>query len=302
MKLTSKKISIVVAVWQALSFVLMGVWARMMNDSFTTYQQVFWRFLIAAVVAWVIFGHKFSASTFRLITKKDWFIYFLRSALNYGVGVMLFTFAVLHTDLALVSFVSSLPIMGLLAWLMFREKLDKKALPYIIFSVIGLVLITGVSSGHFTIGVGMVAAVTSMLGFDISYLMVKYHPKKLTNFHNTTIMLTFAWVIPLLLLVIKKQSVLPSHISSVAFIGLCASVIFNITGLYALNYVFKNLKGYVAGNILLLEGVFAVFIGYLFYDEKLHLDTLFGAVIIILSAIAVSRINLKTEKAPEGEF
>lgn len=293
---------ILVAVWQAFSFVLMGVWVRMMNQSFTPYQQMFWRFLLAAIIAWLIFGNKFSKQTFRKLTGKDWFVYILRAFLNYGVGVLLFTFAVLHTELATVSFVSSLPIMGLLAWLMFREKLDPKALPFILLSIVGLAMVSGISFTNLAIGFGVTAAIISTLGFDISYLMVRYHRKEMSNFHNTTLMLSFAWLAPLILLLANKESFLPSTINSVALIGLAASIAFNIVGLYLLNYIFSNLKAYVAGNILLLEGVFAIVVGYFFYGEKLTYAALVGAVIITISALYISRISLKQEKSLEGEL
>jgi len=291
----SKKgtLPIIIAVFQALSFVLMGVWARMMSESFTTLQQVFWRFVFAAIVAWLVFGRKFSKKVFRELSKKDWFIYAIRAGLNYGVGVLLFTVAVLHTKLSVVSFVSSLPILGLLAWIMFREKYDKNAIPLVALSVIGLALVAGITFTGLSIGLGATAAILSMIGFDVSFLMVRYHNKKLTNFHNTTLMLSFAWIIPLIILLIQHQSFIPHHINNVAIFGLIASVILNITQLYMLNYIFTHLKAYVAGNILLVEGIFAIIIGYLFYSETITIEETVGAAIIILCAVFISRISTK---------
>jgi drug/metabolite transporter (DMT)-like permease len=79
-------------------------------------------------------------------------------------------------------------------------------------------------------------------------------------------------------------------------LGLVASVIFNIIGLYTLNYIFKNLKAYVAGNILLLEGVFAIIIGFLFYNERLNIEEIIGALLIVFCAYMISRLSLKQQK------
>jgi len=57
----------------------------------------------------------------------------------------------------------------------------------------------------------------------------------------------------------------------------------------------------VAGNILLLEGVFALILGYIFYNETLSLLALVGAAVIVVCAVALSRINLRQEKSLEGE-
>lgn len=302
MSTTKHKTAIYFAIWQALSFVLMGIWIRLMSDSFTVNQQVFWRLFLAFIAAWVVFGRKFNKNTFKQIRNKDWFIYLLRSILNYSVGVFLFTIAVLNSNLAVVSFISSLPIMGLLAWLFFREKLDIKALPFILVSIIGLFMVSGVDGSNFVIGMGILAAIVSMLGFDISYLLVKYHPKKLNNFHNTTLILSFSWIVPLIVLIFNNEPILPTDLSALALIGLVGSIFFNIIGLYTLNYIFSNLKAYVAGNILLLEGVFAAIIGYVFYKEQLSLQEIFGASIIILCAYQISRFSMKQQKAVGGEI
>ena len=85
--------NISLAVWQALSFTLMGVWIRMMNGAFTPYQQVFWRIILAALGCWVIFGSQFNAKLLRQLTKKDWLALTFCAFLVYGIGVPMFTVA-----------------------------------------------------------------------------------------------------------------------------------------------------------------------------------------------------------------
>jgi drug/metabolite transporter (DMT)-like permease len=292
-----KKTAIYLAIWQALSFVLMGVWIRLMGESFSPNQQIFWRLFLASLTSWIIFGRYFNKSTFKFIKKKDWSVYLTRSLLNYSIGVSFFTIAILNADLATVSFISSLPIMGLLAWLIFKERFTFRALPYIILSIIGLLFLTELSISNYIIGFGALAALVSLLGFDLSYLMVRLHPKELNNYHNTTIILTFSWVLPLIILLINNEPIIPNNLSSGAYIGLGASVVFNILGLYTLNYIFSNLKAYVAGNILLLEGVFAILIGYIFYGELYNLQQLLGSLIIIFAAYKIAMISRRQNKA-----
>lgn len=290
------------AALQAFLFVLMGVWVRMMNQSFTVPQQVFWRMLLASLLAWIFFHRKFTVQIINDLTKKDWFTYWLRAVLNYGVGVMLFTVAINNTNLSTVSFISSLPILGVLAWLMFREKFALGAIPFVLLSIVGLVLVTKLSPSNLHLGIGEIAAIIGTLGFDISWLMVRYHPKRMTNFQNTTLMLSFAWMIPLVYMVIISQPIMPGSITVIALIGLMASAIFNIFGLYILNYIFKNLKGYVAGNILLLEGVFALIIGTLFYGEVTALTQLVGALLIAGCAVVVAKIESQPSAMPSTDY
>ena len=270
----------------------------MMNGAFTPYQQVFWRIILAALGCWVIFGSQFNAKLLRQFTKKDWLALTFCAFLVYGIGVPMFTVAVLHADLAQVAFISGIPAAGPLAWLLFREKLGSRALLLIIVSTIGLLLVTGLGSQSYHLTLGTLAAIISMLGFSLSYVMVRYHPKHLTNVHNTTLLLSFGWIPMLALMLIDRQSVVPTHVHSAALIGLFFSVIFNISGLYVLNHIFKHLKAHVASNILLLEGVFALAIGYVLYDEKLNAAELFGTALIVISTIALSMTSLRSQELP----
>lgn len=78
----------------------MGVWVRMMEGSFETFQQTYLRILPAGLLALVVF---------RLLKPREWTIYGVRALVAYTGGVAVFTFAVQHTDLSVVSFLSTLP-------------------------------------------------------------------------------------------------------------------------------------------------------------------------------------------------
>ncbi len=284
----NKKLAILLAVVQSLLFVLMGVWARFMNESFTVSQQVFWRMIVALIIAWLLFGKTFNKKVITSLTQKDWLIYLIRSLLYFGAGVMLVTFSVNHTTLAIVSFASSLPFIGIFGWLMFKERLDGRAVPFILLSVVGLGFLCKIDLFKIHLSPGLIAAFLSIFAFDISYLMVRYHRTKMTNFQNTTLLLCFAWIVPFIAILLGKDGFFPGHLTLNAIIGLLLSAIFNILNLYLLNYIFSNLKGYVAGNILLLEGVFALAIGAVFYSETVGLFQIIGALLILLAAYVIS--------------
>jgi drug/metabolite transporter (DMT)-like permease len=291
--------AVLVAVGLALSFSLMGVWVRMMQGSFDTFQQVYLRILLAGLVALFVFRKKFSQNLFSSIPKREWAIYGARGFMAYTIGVAGFTVAVQHTSLGTISFISALPILGLLAWIMFREKIPKKSFVPIGLSVAGLALLTGIDLRNFSMGVGEWAAIVCMFGFDIGYLMSRMHDKKRNNFENTTILLLVSWVPLLILSIIQREGILPHNLSPVAILGLVLSVVANIAGLYAINYVFTNLKAYIAGNILLLEGVFSLILGLLLYDEPIVGSVVLGGLIVVVSAIMINNINKDVEEAPD---
>lgn len=286
-----------IAILQTLQFATMGVWVRMMEGSFTTNQQVYIRILLAALLAWIIFWPRINKDSLRKLTQKDLSTYFVRSTLSFGIGVLFFTVAVQNIALGTSSFVVSLPIMGLLGWLFFRERLVKGALPIIAFSVVGLALLSQISLQSLVPSWGIIAAIISVLGFDVAYLMARMHPKHANNYQNTAIVLSFGWLVPFVLILLSGDALLPSHVTSLAWIGLAASVVTNILGLYMINYVMTNMKAYVAGNIFLLEGVFALLIGLIFYSEVPTLVEIVGASIIVGCAYMLALKEHKSEIA-----
>lgn len=290
------KTPVLAAIGLAASFALMGVWVRMMDDSFDTFQQTYLRILLAGLIALIVFRKKFSKGFLRSIRPREWGIYGLRALISYAVGVASFTVAIQHTNLATVSFISALPILGLLAWILFRETLPAKSLFPIGVSIIGLIFVTGIDFRSLNFGVGEWAAVICMLGFYVGFLMSRMHDKSRSNFENTTVLLLIGWTPVFVISLAGHEDLLPRSVSLVAGIGLVVSALANIVGLYAINYVFTNLKAYVAGNILLLECVFALLLGLLFYGEPITLGVAFGGLLIVASAIAVNNLNKADEE------
>ena len=293
--------AVLVAIILAFSFALMGVWIRMMGDSFATFQQVYLRILIAGILAFIFFKKKRSAQLFRNINRHEWTVYSIRAFAGYTIGVAAFTVAIQNTDLGVVSFVSSIPILGVLAWMMFREKIPRASLPFVLLSVVGLLFVTRFNIHNVHFGVGEVASIIGMLGFDIGYLMSRMHNKDKNNYENTTILLLIGWIPLFLISIIHHEHIIPQSITLVAILGLILSSVQNVVGLYATNYVFTNLKGYVAGNILLLEGLFALTIGYFLYDEKVTWALAIGGLIITACALAINQVERKRSNANELE-
>jgi O-acetylserine/cysteine efflux transporter len=216
--------------------------------------------------------------------------------LAYTVGVGFFTIAVQHAQLSTVSFVSSLPLLGLFAWLFYRERIKVATIPVILVSVVGLALLTGVDLRDFQLGWGETAAIIAMLGFDLGYILVRQQSKRFSNDQHTTIMLLVSWIPVFAVSMWQGEALVPAHVSPAGWIGLVMASAFNIAGIFGLNYVFGHLKAYVVGNLLLLEGVFAVVIGFLFYGEVPGPRVLLGAVVILGCAYMISFIDARANR------
>lgn len=137
-----------------------------------------------------------------------------------------------------------------------------------------------------------------MLGFYIGFLMSRMHNEARSNYENTTILLLIGWIPVFLISMMKHEAIVPTSISIAAFVGLVLATLTNVVGLYAINYVFTNLKAYVAGNFLLLECVFALILGWVLYGESITAGIMLGGLLIMASAVAVNNISKADEEAP----
>jgi len=291
--MNKKKLAIIVAVVEALLFVILSVSVRLMGKSFSIPQQMLVRLLGASLLCIILFYPKIKNIKINEITGKEWFIYIARSFIYYGLSVTLITYALLHTTLGIVSFASSLPIMGLLGYLYYKEKFNIKIIPIILLSVVGLALLSKINLSDFKLNSGLIAALGSLILFDTAFLMVRLHNKKYTNYQNTAIILAFSWLVPLFTLLLQHKRLWPAHVSLEAYIGLGISIVLNVANLFFLNYIFSNLKAFVAGNILLLEGIFALIVGFIFFNEGVDLLQMVGVLIILGSTVAVSYIEYR---------
>ena len=79
--------------------------------------------------------------------------------------------------------------------------------------------------------------------------------------------------------------------------GLLLAVIgagsFNVINMFLTNYGFQKIKAILASNILTLESVFAVILGFIFYKEIPIAKELLGGIVIILSVIGMNKMETK---------
>jgi drug/metabolite transporter (DMT)-like permease len=290
------RMAALVALGLSLSFASMSVWIRMTGDSFSDFQQSYLRILCAAVFALIFFRRRLSKHLLSSISRHEWKIYIIRAMFGYILGVSLFTVAITNADLSVVTFISAVPTLGLVAYVMFREKPPLASIPFLLVAAIGVLLVAGASFNHIHFGVGEIAAIIATLGFDVSFVMSRLHDKSRNNFENTTILLLIGWIPVFIIALCLHEKVIPDSISIKSLIGLLLASVFNAVNLYAANYVFTNLKAYVAGNLLLLECVWASMFGLLLYGESLTVAVAIGGILIVTSAIAVNKLDKKVEE------
>ena len=269
-----------------------------MEGSFDSFQQTYLRILLAGIMALIVFRNQLGKRLFSSLSNQEWAIYSTRAVISYVVGVAAFSVAIQHANLCVVSFISTLPVLGILAFILFREKVPFASILFVALSAVGVFILIGVDVRSFHIGIGEVASLIALIGFNAGFLMSRLHDKKRNNFENTTILLLIGWIPVFIISMGLKESVIPHDMSAAAIIGLLLSAVLNVVGLYAINYVFTNLRAYVAGNILLLESIWATIIGAIWYGESITTAIAIGGALIIISALMVNHIESKNNEAP----
>lgn len=289
---TSHQKGMVTLVLLSLVFASMGLFARYLSTGFSVLQQVYLRVFAAFVLGMIVFNKDLDWSKLKKISFKEWLLIFFRGAAFYVFGVVLFTKAIILTKYSNVSFISALPATALLGTLLFKEKLTWQKTALLITAFLGVVFITVKDySNIFMWGRGEIITLVSTLFFSLNYVTRKWHSKLLNSQEITQLIIFF----PLVLLFITSLAIgegLPVigwNAGSILVILIAGT--FNVGQHLLINYGFKHVKAILASNILTLESLFAVILGYLFYREVPNLKELIGGIVIILSVVGMNKLE-----------
>jgi drug/metabolite transporter (DMT)-like permease len=200
------------------------------------------------------------------------------------------TEAFLHTKYSNATFAASLPLLPLFGYIFLKEKIKIETLGYILLGFIGLAIVTLKSLSEFTFGYGELMAFGSLILFDLSYVGRKWHTNYLNNYETTVLMFAFgALFLSTTSLLVGETLPTQGQFSVTIVVTLVVAAVFNIANLFLTNYGFEHVKVAVAGNILMLESVFALLYGVFLFNEIPLIKELLGSAIILLSVYLVNR-------------
>lgn len=269
---------------------LQGVFIRLIGISFG----IFYPFVIRGIIiATILFIFLYFSKTFKKITFRDykWFILMPLSGVisfiavfiaynNLAIGTVLFVY---YAGFALNGF--------LFGYFFFKEKINTVKVIALILSLTGLFLVFSspiLQKELLFLLLALVSGITSSFWFIFS--------KKISTYPYSQILAVdslVAFVISLNLSILLKEHLsFPSlSIQWISVFGLTA-VSF---GAFLLSvYGFRLLQTQVASLLLLLEVVFGVFLGWIFFSEIPTPQALIGGFLIL---IGVSLPNLTLKKA-----
>jgi len=275
-------------------FASMGLFARYLSTGLFLFQQVYLRMLAAFLVGYIVFFKQINISKFRKLAPKEWLLIVVR-AVSYSLfGIILFTQAILITKYSNVSFISSLPMTAFLGFVLLQEVFSFKKLFWILLAFAGVALISVEDySKIFFWSRGEILTLISTVFFSLNYIARKWQTKKLNNKELTVINFLVAFLVVFIVSIVKGDGLPVSGWHPGLLLAVVGAGVFNICNVYLTNYGFQKVQAVLASNILTLESVFAVILGFLFYKEVPTLKELAGGIIIGLSVIGMNNIEAK---------
>jgi drug/metabolite transporter (DMT)-like permease len=275
----------------ALVFASMGLFARYLATGFLLFQQVYLRMLAAFIMGCLVFRKRINMRKFRKLPLRAWLIIFFR-AVSYSLfGIILFTQAIIIAKYSNVSFIGSLPMTAVLGFVLLREKLSFRKLVLVLFAFVGALLISVKDySNILNWGRGEMLALISTVFFSLSYIARKWQSDLLNNEELTIINFLVAFLVVFILSILKGDGLPILGWNWGLLLAVIGAGIFNIGNVFLTNYGFQRVEAVLASNILTLESVFAVILGFLFYREIPLPKELLGGLIITLSVIGTNRL------------
>lgn len=291
MKLSEKQKGILALVGLAFTYASFGFFTRYLSVSFGFFQQLYLRIFVGLIIGFLIFGKNFNFSKLKKTTLNEWLLLIFRGASYYLLGAALFNKAVLLTKISTVAFIGSIPMTAILGFLILREKVTPQKIIFITLSFIGVIIISIKNFSDFSFGQGEIFALMSCFFAALSIIFRKYQTKLLNNVEITQILLFFAFIFIFITSLLAHEGLPVSNWNGSVFLIILLSGLANVFMIFFTNYGFEHVKTSIASNILTLEMVFAVIIGFIIYREILGIKEIVGGVLILFSVIKMNKLE-----------
>lgn len=276
----------------ALVFASMGLFARYLATGFLLFQQVYLRMFSAFIIGLVVFKKDLNFSKFKKLPLKEWSIIVLRAVSFSLFGIILFTQAIIITKYSNVSFISALPTTALLGFILLKEKFNFKKLAFVLVAFAGVLLISvNDFSNILNWDRGGLLTLISTVFFSLSYVARKWQADLLNNKELTVANFFVASLVVFSVSIFKGDGLPVFGWNWGLAMAVIGAGIFNIANVFLTNYGFQKVEAVLASNILTLEIVFAIFLGFLFYREVPLVKEFVGGLIIIFSVIGINKME-----------
>lgn len=277
----------------ALCFASYGVWSRLIGKEFGIFYQGWVR---SAIILITLFPFALIGKKLKPIKKPDrkWFaitmiftvftqvpLYFAFNHLPLGTATFLFYGLFLITSY-------------LTGWMFLSEKITLVKVLSLLLALIGLLVTFGLSLSIFSVSAMLLAALNGIAsGGEVST------SKKSTEKYSSLQLTSYSWVLilithlPLSLIMGERQVTPAFNLEWFAMLGYAAS---GLGGFWLVIEGFRHVDASIGGLIGLLEIIFSVVFGIVFFGDHLTTPVILGGIIIIIAAILPDAYAIKHPK------
>jgi len=265
----------------AFFYATYGIWSHLMADSFGIFSQAWTRGLVLLVITLILnFFFKF----LKPIYKKDWIWFGVIALMGLNQAPYFYGFKYLNIGTATLLFYSALLVGGyLIGKFSFDEKMTRIKLLSLGLAILGIAIIYRLvinPSQFLAAGMTIIAGLMGAGGVTFT--------KKLShNYPEIQIMTSYfisITVVNLILSLLLKDTlpVLGFNVGWMSQIGyIFAFLIANLAVIEG----FKHLDPSVGSLIGLVEILFGILFGVIFFGETIGLGTIIGGILIIVSTV-----------------
>lgn len=265
------------------------IFIRALSPVLPVTAQLFWRLFAASILILIIFWKRISTKQLLEISFTDFMWIFLRAFGLYTLGTTLAGNAIQETKYGTVILFLSLPVGGLLATVLLKEKLKPRAWVAIILSSFGVALAVmdryGISIEG---GRGELLAFLASIVMAVALITRRWQSSSLNEFELTFGVL-FIGSIQFLVgnIIFKIPLGFDPSLASITLISL--SGLWTAAFLYCVAQALMKMKIYKVNLVFGFQPLLGVIIGSLLYQEDISIFSILAALILLSSIFILNR-------------
>ncbi len=292
--LDQKQKGIIAFITLAFIWGSMGIFARYLNTGFSIFQQVYLRLIAAGIAGYIFFRKDVHLSKLNEISSKDWTIIIIRAVFYYSIGISLYSMSVINTKLSSAIFIDSLPATAVLGVLLLKERLTLKKAFYVFLAFIG-VLVIGLKNfdNFFGWGKGEFLMFLSVWCTSFSMVIRKWQSNFLNNKEMTLLILFLGAIFAFLFSFVNGEGLPVNNWTTGLLLMVILAGVLNTTITFLINYGFERIDAILGSNLLTLQSLFAIVVGFLIYKEIPALKDIIGGAIVTLSVVQMNKLESK---------
>lgn len=279
--------ALVALIVYALVLGLFGPLVRELSRELQPIQTIYVRVGLAFLICAALFRRHLKPEALLSVSRRDWKIFFVQSFFISNLATVFYTKACLLTSLGNVTFMAALPFTALWGILLYRERLNAGKAAALTLSIFGAALIVIKDFNSLIWGYAELLAMLSALTFSLGLVLRKSLSPGLGARQISLYSLGMSTLMLILHSILAGEG-WPHITQTPVVLAAVLAAICIASGALLFNYAFKHVSSILAGNILMLEMVFAPLLGYTIYGEILNARELSGGGLIVLSVIALA--------------